>query len=392
MRKLYLRKGEEKRIYAGHLWVFSNEVDKQKSPLPQFEAGEQVTLCRYDGKTLGSAYVNPASLICARLYSNRADWRLDGPFLQQRLATALQTREKYFPLPYYRLCFGEADYLPGLVIDRYGDYLVCQITTAGMEARRNEIIDALQSLVQPKGIMLKNDNASRGLEGLVCEGVELIGSVPPEIEIREGDCRFIVDPHHGQKTGWFYDQRENRLRLSEMAENKSVLDIFSYTGSWSVQAAKGGAKKVTAVDASQSALELLQRNAALNGVEEKVEAVQGDAFDVLRAMQTEKRKYDVIVLDPPAFIKRKKDLKQGLQAYTQINKLALSLLVEDGLFVSCSCSYHLSQQELNRCVSRAARGMELQSIYRGGQDMDHPVHPAIAETAYLDSLFYQRLS
>jgi 23S rRNA (cytosine1962-C5)-methyltransferase len=385
---LVLKRNEDRRLRAGHLWVYSNEVDISKTPLTAFTPGSAIVIQSATGNTLGAGYVNPHSLICARLLSRKPRTQFDVAFFARRLKSALALREALYAAPFYRLVFGEGDALPGLVIDRYGDVCVVQITTAGMEALREVILDALQQLLAPAGILLLNDSPMRALEGLSQEN-EVIGGVPDSIELEEGGARFSVPLGSSQKTGWYYDQRSNRLALHKYVRGKRVLDVFSYIGAWGIQAAVAGAAGVRCVDASATALENLQQNAVASGVSGRVQTTAGDAFEVLRALQADGQDWDVIVVDPPAFIKRRKDIKSGEQGYLRLNRLALQLLAPGGILISCSCSMHLAEARLQAIVHQAAgqQGRRLQILERGFQAPDHPVHPAIPETAYLKALF-----
>jgi 23S rRNA (cytosine1962-C5)-methyltransferase len=383
---LRLRKGEDRRLRAGHLWVFSNEVDVGATPITAFEPGEQVEVQDNRGAPLGMGYVNPRSLICARLVSRDRDSRLDRELIQGRVRRARALRDALFPAPFYRLVYGESDGLPGLVVDRFGDFLVVQLTTAGMERARGEVVDALRAELKPRGILLRNDSGGRALEGLTDYVETALGEVPELLPLEENGVRFHA-PVGGQKTGWFFDHRMNRARLAAYASGARVLDVFSYVGGWGVQAAAAGAESVLCVDASAPALEQVAANAALNGVQERVGTLRGDAFEVLRGLAGGGERFDVVVLDPPAFIKRKKDLAAGMEAYQRLNALALEVLKSDGILVSASCSYHMPREALQDAMLRAARryGRGLQILEQGHQGPDHPVHPAIPETAYLKS-------
>jgi 23S rRNA (cytosine1962-C5)-methyltransferase len=381
---LRLRKNEDRRLRAGHLWVFSNEVDVERTPLTAFPPGEAVEVQDARGAPLGMGYVNPRSLIAARLVSRDREARLDRALLKRRLLRALSLREALFDRPFYRLAFGESDGLPGLVVDRFGDVLVAQVTTAGIERVKDDVADVLRDLFHPAGILFRNDASGRALEGLD-EYVETAhGTVPDLVPLEENGVRFEA-PMSGQKTGWFYDHRMNRARMAAYVRGKRVLDVFSYVGGWGVQAAAAGADAVVCVDSSAPALEQVARNAALNGVEANVSTRRGDAFDVLRLLAAEGEKFDVVVLDPPAFVKRKKDLKAGEEAYRRVNALAMEVLRQDGILISASCSYHMPRELLQDAMLRAARqrGRLLQIVEQGHQGPDHPVHPAIPETAYL---------
>ena len=385
---LFLKRNEDRRLSAGHLWVYSNEVDTSKSPLSNFEPGSLAVIQSAAGKTLGAGYVNPRSLICARLLTRRPRAAIDAGFFERRLRSALSLRESLFEQPYYRLVFGESDGLPGLVVDRYGSVLVVQIATAGMEAMRDLLLETLGKVLSPTGILLRNDSSVRVLEGLSQE-TEVIGEVPETVTLTEGGVHFEVPLGAGQKTGWFYDQRSNRQAMHKYVKDKQVLDVFSYVGAWGLQAAAAGAAGVCCVDSSPVAQTFMEKNIAANGLADKVRLENGDAFDVLKALQDSDQRFDVVIVDPPAFIKRRKDIKSGEQGYGRLNRLALKLLAPDGILISCSCSMHLSEERLQHIVHQSAgkMGRQVQILERGFQCMDHPVHPAIAETAYLKALF-----
>jgi len=382
--KLCLKRGEEHRLNSGHLWIYSNEIDTRKTPLKAFQPGEQVLVETHTGKTIGTAYVNPRALICARLISYE-DTRLDSALLSQRLQQANSLRTRLFKEPYYRLVYGESDLLPGLVVDRFGPHFSVQINSAGMEAVRGEIIDTLISLFKPESILLRNDSSIRDTEGLKREVTVAFGNAPNEVQLIENGVPMLAPLHNGQKTGWFYDQRPNRATLKKYVKGKRVLDVFSYVGSFAIQAAVFGAKEVWAVDSSRFALEIAEKNATLNGVENIFTGALGDAFDVLKTLKTEEEQFDVIIVDPPAFIKRKKDHKQGFQAYRRINELAMRLLANNGILLSASCSMHLKRDELMDVVRSGGQrtNHHIQVLEEGSQGPDHPIHPAIPETHYL---------
>jgi 23S rRNA (cytosine1962-C5)-methyltransferase len=387
--EIYLKKNEDKRLRKGHLWVFSNEVDIKRSPLEQFSAGELVQVKSDDGKVLGTAYVNPQTLICARLLSRKPGLKCGINFFKERLTTALALREKLFDKPYYRLVFGESDGLPGLVIDRYGSVLSVQITTAGIEQRKEALFTALIELLNPLAIIQKNDNSQRELEGLSLDSEIAYGQPPDMLIIEENGAQFKIDILNGQKTGWFYDHRSSRALLASMAKNQRVLDLFSYTGAWGIPAALAGAAEVTCVDASEGALTLARENARLNQVEDRMHFARKDVFEFLKQARLENQLYDIIVLDPPALIKRKKDFKQGYEAYRRLNYLALQVLSRNGILVSASCSYHLSRENLHEILRASGRHIDRHLVFfaSGGQGPDHPIDPASPETEYLKTFF-----
>jgi 23S rRNA (cytosine1962-C5)-methyltransferase len=388
-----LKKDQERRMLAGHCWVYSNEVDTEATPLKAFEPGQPVEVVSQSGRWLGFGYVNPHSLICARVVSHDRRRPLTPSLWVQRLRSALELRERLYRRPFYRLVFGESDGLPGLVVDRYGDLLSVQITTAGMDRARADILTALEQVVRPKTIILRNDTQVRELEGLTLGVETVLGDAPDQLELTENDTRFLVSPVSGQKTGWFYDQAENRARLARFGVPNRVLDVCSYVGAWGVQAAVAGAEEVVCVDSSPAALEQVGENADRNGVVARISGLQGDAFDVLRVLREQEERFDLIILDPPAFIKRRKDEKEGAQAYQRLNRLGLELLEHGGLLVTSSCSYHMGRDAFLRIVQQAARraGRSLQLLEVGGQGPDHPVHPAIPETAYLKTFVLRAL-
>lgn len=389
---LYLNKNQDRRVRAGHSWIYSNEVDTKKTPLKGLQPGAPVAIVNQQDKWLGWAYVNPNSLICARIVSRDREHPLDQSLIAHRIKIALGLRERLYPDPFYRLLFGESDGLPGLVVDRYGDQLVVQISTAGMEFQRDGIIAALDKIFKPAGILLRNDMAVRELEGLE-RYVEIAkGEIPALVTVKEGDCQFQVSLLEGQKTGWFFDQRANRDRLLPYVGGKRVLDLFSYVGAWGIRAAKAGAVSATCVDVSAAAVSQIEQNAGINGVGKRVKTLQSDAFAALKSLKQSGEKFDVVVVDPPAFIKKRKDLKEGTLAYRRINEAAMGLLERDGLLVTASCSFHMESQALLKTVQQASRHMDrsLQLLETGQQGPDHPVHPAIPETAYLKA-FYLRV-
>ena len=387
--RLSLKRGEDRRLAAGHPWVFSNEVDTDRTPLAAFQPGDLATVESDRGRFIGYAYVNPHALICARILSRDARHPIDEALLTRRLEVALQLRRRLAAeQPYYRAVYGESDGLPGLVLDRYGDLIVGQIATAGMEALKPLVEKAVQAVLSPAALFWKNDSAARTLEQLAELAGPAFGAVPAEVEVRESGALFHAPLAGGQKTGWFYDQAANRARmLRYLRPGARVLDVFSYVGAWAVLALRAGAARATCVDASRDALEYAQRNAGANGV--ALECVREDAFDALHALHEAGTRFDLVVLDPPAFIKRKKDIPKGQAAYRKLNQLAMQLTEPDALLISCSCSYHLAEEELLAAVQAAGRhcGRFVQVLELGGQSPDHPVHPAIPETRYLKALF-----
>jgi 23S rRNA (cytosine1962-C5)-methyltransferase len=389
---LKLKRGEDRRLRAGHLWIFSNEVDTAATPLTQFQPGDVVSVHSDREQFLGFAYVNPRTLIAARIVGRDPAYPLDASLVTHRLRVALALRERLYREPYYRLVFGESDGLPGLVLDRYGDTIVAQSGTAGIDRLLTDIEAAVLKVTGAKIVVWKNDSGARELEGLAPSvGIHANGewsAAPSELAVREQGIDFVAPLAEGQKTGWFYDQAANRERLRRyLPAGARVLDVCSYVGAWAVSALKGGAAAATCVDASAGALEYAARNARANGVE--ITTLKDDAFDALKSLQEQGARFDVVILDPPAFAKRKKDAPQAQAAYRRLNQLAMPLIDRDGLLVSCSCSYHMGADEFLAALQGAARHSSrfVQVLEQGGQSPDHPVHPAIPETRYLKSFF-----
>ena len=383
---LRLKRNEDRRLRAGHLWVFSNEVDIQQTPLSGFESGALVRVIAHNDRELGLGYVNPQALICARLLGTFT--MPDAGWFARRIRRALALRERLYAQPYYRLVYGESDALPGLVIDRFGATCVVQIATAGMERLKDVIRQALIDVLHPETLLFKNDNSMRAMEGLATCVENAVGQPAESAIVVEDGLQFFAPLQGGQKTGWFFDQAANRRALAKYIRPAArVLDVFSYVGAWGVRAAYSGAGEVWCIDSSAPALELATRNAERNGL--SLRTRKGDAFEVLEQLIAEQASFDVVVLDPPAFAKRKKDLPKAQGAYRRLNQLAMRVLASEGILVSCSCSYHLGAGELQDAIARAARGAEkqVQLLESGGQAPDHPVHPAISETRYLKAYF-----
>lgn len=385
---LRLKANADRRLRAGHLWVYSNEIDVAATPLNSFAAGDQAILEAAGGKPLGVVALSPNNLICARLLSRDVKHVLDKSLLVHRINVALSLRERLFDKPCYRLIYGDSDLLPGLVVDRFFDILVVQLASATMERHKDDVLAALIQVVKPSGILLKNDSAARDAEGLERYVDTAFGVVPEWVALEENGVKFEAPVIEGQKTGWFYDHRMNRARLAPYVKGKRVLDLFSYIGGWGVQAAAFGATEVMCVDASGFALDGVERNATLNGLSEQVICVEGDAFAALKELKSGEERFDVVIVDPPAFIKRKKDMKNGEAAYRRLNEQAMRLLNKDGILVSASCSMHLPEDDLQNILLTSARHLDrnIQLLERGAQGPDHPVHPAIVETRYIKSL------
>lgn len=392
MQTMILRKGAEKRLKQGHLWVYSNEVDVKKTPLKGFSAGEQCSVESHSGQFLGVAFVNPNTLICGRLFSRDKKAVFDRSLFAHRLNIALSLRDTRFEEPCYRLVYGDSDGMPGLVVDRFGDDVVVQISIAGMEALKEDILAVLEKKLKPRSVLFKNDGKMRESEGLESYVEQALGDLQ-EAELVENGVRFLAPVEQGQKTGWFYDHRLGRAALKPYVKGKKVLDLFSYVGGWGVQAAAFGASEVTCVDSSRLALDYVHKNAELNGVQDQVTSIEGDVFEVCKALREQGERFDVVIADPPAFIPRRKDQKAGELAYQRLNQIAMRLLNKDGLLVSGSCSMHLQESTLLEIVRKTGRALEkeLQLIERFPQGPDHPIVPAIPETNYLKAMYFRVL-
>lgn len=383
---LFLLPRADRRVRLGHAWVFSNEVDMSRSPLTGFAPGDLSVVRDAYGKPVGTAYVNPGSLICARILTSDAKAAIDANWWSGRIRRALGLREQVYPTPHYRLIYGESDGCPGLVVDRYGEVLVAQLNTAGVVKMRADIVGALQSVLKPRGILLRSAGSVRQIEG-IDEFDEAIGDVPDVAGVEEDNATFSAPLRKGQKTGYFFDQRDNRSRLARYVHGKRVLDMYSYIGSWGVRAARFGASEVTCSDSSTLALDHANENAKRNGV--NIETRLGDALEVLSSLAQDGKRYDVVIVDPPALIKRRKDVAAGQSHYERLNRLAFNVLAPDGILVSCSCSHHLEPAMLQRAILGAAKdaGRRAQILEKHAHAPDHPIHPAMPETEYLKAFF-----
>jgi len=380
-----LRAGEDRRVRAGSPWAFSNEIlmDAETKALPP---GSLATLRAPGGEALGLVTFNPHSLIAGRVLSSNPEATVDALFLGRRLAQAAALRDRLIGVPFYRLIHAEADGLPGVIVDRFGDALVVQVNTAGMELLTPVLLEALEAELSPKTIVLKNDSPVRELEGLKREVVIAKGEAADAIELIENGARFVADLSGGQKTGWFYDQRDNRRFTAGFAKDASVLDVYSYSGGFGVLAAKQGAKSVICIDRSATALDAARRSAKLNGVDKVVSFEKSEAFEALEKLAgTSAKKFDVVICDPPAFVKSRKDLKTGAQGYRKLVRLAAPLVARGGFLFVASCSHLVDPPMFADQVRRGLRDAERSGriLLSSGAALDHPVHPGLPETAYL---------
>ncbi|GFZ85056.1 SAM-dependent methyltransferase [Elstera cyanobacteriorum] len=388
-----LQEGRERRVRNGHPWIYSNEI--QMTPaVKALPPGGLVRVEDAQGTALGTFGFNPHTLIAARVMSRDPRVTVDTGLLATRLRRALDLRQRLFPTPHYRLIHAEADGFPGLVVDRYGDILSVQLNTAMMEALRAPLLAALREVVQPRAIVLRNDSPSRTLEGLELgsetafaeDGVDLTQPV----EILENGGRFLVDVLEGQKTGWFYDQRDNRAAAARMAGGGRVLDVYTYAGGFGVQAGLAGATQIVLVDRSRPALDRGLAAAELNGVK-NVSAMQGDGVFVMDQLAGDKERFDLVIADPPAFVKSKKDLNVGLRGYRKMIRAAASVVAPGGSLLVASCSHAVDMEaftnEMRAGLAKAGRSGRI--LRQAGAGADHPVHPFLPESAYLKAILLQ---
>jgi len=379
---IHLHKNHERRLLLGHPWVFSNEI---ASDVKAYEPGSLVDVYAYGGTFLGRGYINPHSLISVRLLTQHRE-AIDGDFFRRRLEAAWRRRIRLYPEAYaFRLVYSEGDLLPGLIVDRYANYLVVQTLTLGMELRLDLICDALEALLQPQSIIARNDVAIRGLEGLPLEKKVLRGELHGPVEYQEGDLCFQVDLWEGQKTGSYLDQRDNRWALQALLKAERVLDAFCYTGAWSLHAAHAGAAEVVGVDESAKAIQWAQQQAKRNGVEAQCRFTVAEVFQYLKDADLRHERFDAIVLDPPAFVKSRTKVREGLHGYWEINRRAMRLLKPGGYLITCSCSHHVDAEMFRMMLARAAKAARRQALLleMRSQAKDHPVLLPLSESAYL---------
>ena len=379
--------GHQKRALHGHPWIFSNEIqmDAAAKALPP---GSMVALKSADGRSLGVASFNPHTLVAARLFDRDPQRAVNAEFLAKRLRRALAIRTRLFAAPYYRLIHAEADGIPGLVVDRYGEVAVAQLNTAGTARLEAELVEALGAVLAPKAIVLRNDSAARAQEGLASEVRVAAGTLQDPLEIEENGVRFAVDLVAGQKTGWFYDQRDNRAFMARLAKDASVLDVYCFGGGFGVQAAAAGARAVIGIDRSEPALALAARSAELNGVAERCHFRRGEAFAELETLVSAGERFDVVISDPPAFVKSKKDLGPGLRGYRKLARLAAASVAPQGYLFLASCSHNVTPDEFWEAARRGLEdaGRSGRLLRSAGAGPDHPVHPHLPESAYLKAL------
>ncbi len=379
MKTVKLKKKEERRILRGHPWVFSNELERTSEV---FSPGELVDVLDAGGRFIGRGYLNPHSLIAVRILTRREE-RIDLVFFRRKIAAARSLRAMLNFGDSFRAVYGEGDGLPGLIVDKYADTLVVQSTTAGIDRLQDIVLTALKDEYEPQAIVLRNDTASRELEGLPLETRVAHGSVTDLVTIEESGIRYRVDVLEGQKTGFFFDQRENRQALHDIVRGRRTLDCFCYVGAWSLSAARFGASEVTGIDSSQKAVDLATGNAELNGL--SVRFMTADVFDELRRLEKQHEKFGCVILDPPAFVKSRAKVREALKGYKEINLRGMKLLEPGGVLVTCSCSHHIDQDLFMEMLIDAAHsaGRQARLLEMRSQARDHPMLLAARETQYL---------
>lgn len=383
---IYLRRGREQRVLGGHPWIFRSDIEREDGAAD----GLPVRVLTSAGRFLAMAVYNPRSQISLRILSRR-DEPIDGAFIRGRVRRAVDYRRRFADLGSCRLIFAESDGLPAVIADKFGDVIVVQILCLGMERFKADIVDALVKELSPRGVYERNDVPVRELEGLSQQTGLLFGEVPDRVEMQENGVRFLVDVKEGQKTGFFLDQKENRAAIAPFVPGMRVLDCFTHTGSFALHAARYGAAEVTGVDISEHACACALENARLNGVEDRVRFECANAFDFLRAQQTAKAQYDVVILDPPAFTKTRSAVEGALRGYKEINLRGMKLTRDGGFFVTCSCSQHVTPDLFRGMLMDAQKDahVQLRQIEWRTQGRDHPILLASPETQYLKCGIFQ---
>jgi 23S rRNA (cytosine1962-C5)-methyltransferase len=384
MRKVILKKNEERRIKQGHLWVFSNEVQSIENGELKIENGEIVEVVDSRGNFVARGFYNANSLIAVRVISTGQDFDVK-ELTEKRILSAYNYRKSIYPnRESFRLVFSESDFLPGLIIDKYNDTFVLQVYSAGIEKNIEFVVETLKSKLNAKTIITKHDEYFRTLEGLPVEDSVYIGETGEET-ISDGTLKYKVNFKTGQKTGFFFDQCDNREYFGKFCKEKTILDCFCNSGGFGLHAMAKGAAKVTFVDSSATEIENVKNNRAINGFTIDADYVCSDVFDYLEKCVSEKKSFDIVNIDPPAFAKSKKNLPKAIKAYEKLNRLALEVTKENGFVFSSSCSHHLSKEDFVDTIRAAAvkTGKNIQLVYTNGASMDHPSLPAMKETEYL---------
>jgi 23S rRNA (cytosine1962-C5)-methyltransferase len=379
--------GGHRRAEGGHPWIYSNEVEMDAAARA-IAPGSLVTVKRADSRPLGVAMFNPHTLLAGRLLDRDAARPIGRRFVMRRLERALQLRERLYRAPFYRLVHAEADGLPGLVVDRFGPVLVVQENAAGMELLEPVIVEALNALLSPDAIVLRNDSPARGLEGLTQEVRVAAGAVDGPVTVEEDDAVFLADVLAGQKTGWFFDQRDNRAFVAGLAAGARVLDLYCYSGGFAVAAARAGAASVAGIDRSEAALALAGEAAARNDVAALCDFRRAEVFAEAAALASAGERFDIVIADPPAFARSKRDVPAALRGYRKLARLAMQLTAPGGFVFLASCSHNVAAADFAEAARRglADAGRTGRILREAGAGADHPIHPALPESAYLKSL------
>ncbi len=389
MAKVQLAPGRHHRVAAGHPWVYRTEVaHTYGNPEP----GDFVDVVDARGRFLGNGFLNPQSMLMVRIMTHTPGVQADAQLVRQRITAAWQHRQRFLAdTTCCRVVFGEADFLPGLIVDKFGDVVVVQTLALGIHQFWDVIIGTVQDLLHPRGIYERNDAAVRNLEGLPQRKGFVGSAFPTRFTVAENGLQIVVDVEKGQKTGYFVDQRENRASLRPLVTGKRVLDAFCHTGGFSLNAMAGGAAAVTAVDISGEALATARENAELNGFADRIQFTEANVFDYLRARDKQPGEFDVIVLDPPAFAKNKASLEGAARGYKEINLRAIKMLPPGGILVTCSCSYHMTPDLFRAVVTDAARDArrDLRLLAERAQGLDHPILVGYDESHYLKCNIYE---
>ena len=386
MTKAILRATRESRVRSGHPWVFASDIEKVEG---EFTPGDIVNVESTKGTFLGKAFYNPNSQISLRMLTYK-DENIDYQFFKKRVETAWEYRKQFADPMSCRLIYSESDFLPGLIADKFSDVIVIQSMSLGIERWKNEIVQAIAEVVHPLGIYERSDVPVRRLEGMEQVTGLLYGEVPDRVEMKENGITFMVDVKNGQKTGFFLDQKENRFEVMRVCKDAKVLDCFCHNGSFALHAAKAGAKSVLGVDISEEAVEVARENARINGLA-NAEFEVHNCFDHLRELTDAKEKYDVVILDPPAFTKTRQAVERALRGYKEINLRGLKLVRDGGYLVSCSCSQHVSSEQFISMINTAARDAKkrVRMVEFRTAGHDHPILPASPETQYLKCAIMQ---
>jgi len=383
--RVRLRAGQSKRLRRGHPWVYSNEVEMTPAT-KALPAGTVVTVEDAGDEALATALFNPHSLIAVRVLADHPDVAITPAFIAGRLRRALSLREALVDGPWYRLIHAEADGLPGLVIDRFGEYCVVQANSAGMDRLLPAVLAALDEVLAPVGVVIRDDTSSRTLEGLPAEGVRLHGTAPDgPVPVRQNGVTYRANLTGGQKTGWFHDQRDNHAMVARLSRGRTVLDLFSHAGGFGLACAAAGATRVLCVDSAAPALALATEGASESGLTERAETRQSDAFAALAEFAREGRRFGVVICDPPSFVKSRKDLAAGAKGYRKMARMAAAVVEPGGFLFAASCSHNMPT---DRFLEEITKGLGLADrtgrvLAQTGAALDHPLHPALPESAYL---------